>query len=194
MQCKKCGYENMEGARICQRCGEPLGQGQGTSSDVPIWFGSRIIGFLTVMIAVVAMVGVFLPWVKATPIFGAPAETPSAIASGWDLMTESGDVQEGVEPYAILAFAGGVVLVLGAAWALADPQSKNSWATAALGGLLAIGGTAWGWQALSSYAFLGVDPTDVTISVGVGLYLTFGGGIAAVIAGIIGRFGTPEHL
>ena len=104
-------------------------------------------------------------------------------------MTGSGHVQDGAEPYSILVFAGSIVLLLGALWAFVDLRSKNAWATTVLGGLLVIGGSVWGWLALNDYAFAGVNAAEVSINHGAGLYLTIGGGIAGIIAGIVGRLG-----
>lgn len=194
MQCKKCGYENMEGVQVCQKCGAPFGQAERRSSELPMWFGSRIIGVLVVLAGALALLGVFLPWAKAVPGLGVPPEAVSAAASGWNLMMGSGDVQDGAEPYAILVFAGGILLLLGAVWALIDPNSKTAWATTAVAGLMVIAGSAWAWVALGDYVFAGVEAIEHSISHGVGLYLTIGGGVAGVLAGVVGRLGASEQL
>lgn len=189
MQCKKCGQENIEGVQTCQRCGARLGQVERPDSLAPIWFGSRLIGALAVIAAVVAIIGVFTPWASASWISGAPAEVRSADGSGWDLMTASGDVEEGPEAYAIVAFAGVFVLLLGALWALLDPLSRAAWFVALAGGVAAIAGAAWGMQSVNDVVFAGVGSATVTITGGGGQYATLGGGIAGVLVSIVGRIG-----
>lgn len=191
MQCKKCGQENIAGVQLCQKCGSPLGQAE-QSTWVPMWFGSRIIGALAVIAAVLVIVGVFIPWVEASWISAEPPGAHSASGSGWDLMTASGDVQDGVEPYAIIAFAGSMVLALGALWAFHDPESKFAWFMAFAGGVLAIVGAVWGWQGFNDIVFAGIGTAEASIDRGPGLDMTLGGGIAGVIASIAGRLGASE--
>ena len=192
MQCKKCGQENMDGAPRCQRCGAPLAQVEQSASSVPMWFGSRIIGVLAAIAGVLVIVGVFVPWATAKWSSGQPLEAHSATGTGWELMTASGDIQDGAEPYAIMAFAGSIVLLLGAAWAFLDPGSKFAWAMTFVGGALAIAGSVWAWQVLNGIVFVGVNAAETTIDHGAGLDLTLGGGIAAIIASVIGRLGASE--
>jgi hypothetical protein len=147
---------------------------------------------MAVFAAVVAIVGVFTPWASASWTSGEPAEARSADGSGWDLMTASGDVEEGPEAYAILAFAGVFVLLLGALWALLDPLSKAAWFVAFAGGVAAIAGSIWGLQSVNDIVFAGVGSAGVTITGGSGQYATLAGGIAGVLAGIVGRIGASE--
>lgn len=192
MQCKKCGQENIPGVQICQRCGAPLGEVERRQSMVPIWFGSRLIGAFGVIAAVLAIVGVFTPWASATWSSGDPPEARSAAGSGWDLMTASGDVEEGPEAYAVVAFAGAFVLLLGALWALLDPLSKAAWLVALAGGVAAIAGSVWGGQSVNDIVFAGLGTGAAEITSGAGQYLTLAGGIAGVLAGIVGRLGASE--
>ena len=192
MQCKKCGQENIEGVQTCQRCGARLGQAERRDSLTPVWFGSRLIGAIAVIAAVVAIVGVFIPWASATWTSGEPAEARRADGSGWDLMTASGDVENGPEAYAIVAFAGAVVLLLGALWALLDPLSKAAWFVAFVGGGAAIAGGVWGLQSVSEVVLTGVASAGATITGGPGQYATLAGGIAGVLASIVGRVGASE--
>lgn len=192
MQCKKCGQVNLEGARTCQRCGALLGVAERRDSLAPIWFGSRLIGALAVIAAVVTIIGVFSPWANAAWTAGQPAEERSAAASGWDLMTVSGDVGEGPEAYAIAAFAGAFVLLLGALWALMDPQSKAAWFAVFAGGAAAIAGSVWGGQTSGDIVFTGVGQAEVMITRASGEWATLAGGIAGVLFSIVGRIGAGE--
>ncbi len=192
MQCKKCGQENIDGVQICQRCGARLDAAERRDSLSPIWFGSRLIGAFAVIAAVVAIIGVFTPWANASWTAGQPAEERSAAASGWDLMTASGDVEEGTEAYAIVAFAGAFVLLLGALWALMDPLSKAAWFAVFAGGVAAIAGSVWGGQALSDIIFTGAGNAEVAITRASGAWATLAGGAAGVLAAIVGRIGAGE--
>lgn len=192
MQCKKCGQENIAGVQLCQRCGARLGEVERRQSMVPMWFGSRLIGAFAVIAAVLTIVGVFTPWANAIWSSGEPPEARSAAGSGWDLMTASGDVEEGPEPYAIAAFAGAFVLLLGALWALLDPLSKAAWFVVLAGGVAAIAGSAWGLQSVNEVVFTGVGAAEAAITKGAGQYLTLAGGIAGGLASIVGRLGAAE--
>jgi hypothetical protein len=193
MQCNKCGQDNMDGAQLCQRCGTNLGKAVRQPSGPPMWFGSRVTGVFVLIAGVLVIVGIFLPWLKASMNFGELFGTLSISASGWDLMTGSGDVQDGVKTYAILAFAGSIVLLLGAVWAFLDPEMRFAWAMTIVGGVLATVGSVWGWQDLSDFVSAGVNTPEASIGYGAGLYLALAGGIAGVIAGIMGRLGASEQ-
>ena len=162
-------------------------------SGPPVWFGSRITGAFALVAGVLVMVGIFLPWLKASNNLGELFGTLSISASAWDLMTGSGDVQDGVKAYAILAFAGSIVLLLGAVWASLDPESKSAWAMTVVGGVMAIVGSVWGWQDLSDFVATGANTSETSIGYGAGLYMALAGGIAGVIAGIMGRLGSQEQ-
>ena len=192
MQCKKCGQENLNGAQLCQKCGMPLGIAERQPSRLPLWFGSRIIGVFVLIAGVLVMVGIFLPWLKASMNLGELFGTLSISASGWDLMTGSGDVQDGVKTYAILAFAGSIVLLLGALWAFIDAGMRFAWAMTIVGGALAVVGSVWGWQDLNDFVAVGANTPEASIGYGAGLYMALGGGIAGVIAGIVGWLGSAE--
>jgi len=194
MQCKKCGQENMDGTRLCQKCGTTLGKAEVQSGGVPLWFGSRIIGSFVLVAGVLALVGIFLPWLKASWDLGDLFGTLSISASGWDLMTGSGDVQDGTQTYAILAFAGSIVLLLGALWAFVDAGMRFAWVMAIVGGVVVVVGSVWGWQDLSDFVAAGADTSEASIGYGAGLYMALVGGIAGVIAGIMGRLGSPKPL
>ncbi len=192
MQCKKCGQENIEGVQICQKCGAPLGRVERGESLTPIWFSSRLIGAFAVIAAVVAIVGVFAPWADAGWSAGTPPEARSAAASAWDLMTSSGDVEGGPAAYAIVAFAGACVLLLGGLWSLLDPLSKAAWSAVFAGAAAAIAGSIWGGQSVSEIVFAGVGTAEVTITRASGEWATLAGGIAGLLASIMGRIGAGE--
>jgi hypothetical protein len=192
MQCKKCGQENIIGAQLCQRCGTTLGKDEGQPSGPPMWFASRFTAAFVLTAGVLVIVGIFLPWLKASMNFGELFGTLSASVSGWDLVTGGGGVQGGAKTYAILAFAGSIVLLIGALLALLNPGSKFAWATAIGGGMLAIVGSAWGWHDLSDIVAAGANTPEASIGYGAGLYMGLVGGIAGVVAGIVGRLGSTE--
>lgn len=192
MQCNKCGQENIEGVQTCQKCGARLGQAERRDSLAPIWFRSRLIGAMAVIAAVVGIVGVFVPWASASWTSGETAEARYADGSGWELMTASGDVEEGPEAYAIVAFAGVFVLLLGALWGLLDPLSKAAWFVALAAGAAAIAGAVWGLQGVNDVVFTGAGSAGATITRGSGQYATLAGGIAGVLAGIMGWVGASD--
>ena len=106
--------------------------------------------------------------------------------SGWDLVTGGGDIDEGAKLYAILAFAGSIVVLLGAVWALAHSGKSSAWAIATVGGVLAIVGSVWGWSDLSDFVAAGANTPGASFDYGVGLYLALVGGIAGFLAGLYG--------
>ncbi len=192
MKCPKCGQENMDGTRLCQKCGTTLGKAEVQSGGLPPWFAGKFISAVVLVAGVLALVGIFLPWLKANWDLGDLLGTLSISATGWDLMTGSGDVQDGTQTYAILAFAGSIVLLLGALWAFVDPGMRFAWVMAIVGGVLVVVGSVWGWQDLSDFVATGADTAETSIGYGAGLYMALAGGIAGVIAGIMGRLGSPE--
>ena len=194
MRCPKCGQENMDGTRLCQKCGTTLGKAELHPSSLPMWFGNRFIAAVVLVAGVLALVGIFLPWLKASWNLGDLFGTLSISASGWDLMTGSGDVQDGAKAYAILAFSGGIVLLLGALWAFVDPGSRFAWFITIVGGVVVVVGSVWGWQDLSDFVATGANTSETSIGYGAGLYMALVGGIVGVIGGIMGRLGSPKPL
>jgi hypothetical protein len=182
VQCQKCGQKNLNGAQCCQGCGTPLGE-----AGIPLvsaW--SRILGVFVLIAGVLALVGIFLSWFKISLNFGEFFGSISASASGWDLVTGGGGLKGGAETYAIITFIGSIVVLVGAVWALATPRMKAAWAVAIAGGVLAIVGSAWGWNDLPGSFSIGDDTLGASMGYGAGLYLAMMGGIAGLIAGIVG--------
>ena len=184
----------MDGTRLCQKCGTTLGKAELHPSSLPMWFGNRFIAAVVLVAGVLALVGIFLPWLKASWNLGDLFGTLSISASGWDLMTGSGDVQDGAKAYAILAFSGGIVLLLGALWAFVDPGSRFAWFITIVGGVVVVVGSVWGWQDLSDFVATGANTSETSIGYGAGLYMALVGGIVGVIGGIMGRLGSPKPL
>jgi hypothetical protein len=186
MQCKKCGQENLDGAQLCQRCGTtlmPTARQPGiTTSSV----GSRITGLVVLIAGALVLAGIFLPWLTFKWDVGDLFGSLSVDISGWDLVTGSGDIEGGAKLYAILAFAGSIVVLLGAVWALAAPANRLGWAIATVGGVLAIIGSVWGWSDLSDFVAAGANTPGVSSDYGVGLFLALGGGIAGLLVGVYG--------
>jgi len=96
------------------------------------------------MAAIVAVVGIFIPWAEGAWTSGTPPAVHSATASCWELMTGNGDVENGAAWYAITAFAGCMVLALGALWGFLDPKSRFAWTAAFAGEWRPSSGTAGG--------------------------------------------------
>ena len=84
------------------------------------------------------------------------------------------------ETYACLAFAGAVLILVGALAALTSPKTKVLWVILAIGGILAIIGSAWALSDIETGGILGVS-----VDRGYGIYLTLVGGILGLI-GILG--------
>jgi len=186
MQCKKCGQENLGGAQRCQRCGTNLMQTSQQPGITTSSVGSRITGLFVLTAGVLVLVGIFLPWLTFKWDVGDLFGRLSVSVSGWDLVTGGGDIDEGAKLYAILAFAGSIVVLLGAVWALAAPANRLGWAIATVGGVLAIVGSVWGWSDLSDFVAAGDNTLGASFNYGVGLFLALAGGIAGLIVGLYG--------
>jgi zinc-ribbon domain len=186
MQCKKCGQENLDGAQICQKCGTTLGPTARQPGITTSSVGSRITGLVVLITGVLVLVGIFLPWLTFKWNAAEMLPSVSLSVSGWDLVTGSGDIGEGAKLYAILTFAGSIVFLLGALWALATPANRAPWVMAAIGGVLAIVGSAWGWSDLSDFVAAGANNPGASFNYGVGLYLALAGGIAGLFVGLYG--------
>jgi len=186
MQCKKCGQENINGAQLCQRCGTNLMQTSPQPETRASLVGSRITSLFVLAAGVLVLVGIFLSWLTFKWNAAEMLPSVSLSVSGWDLVTGSGDIGEGAKLYAILAFAGSIVLLLGALWALATPANRAPWAMAAIGGVLAIVGSVWGWSDLSDFVAAGANNPGASFNYGVGLYLALAGGIAGLVASFYG--------
>ena len=186
MQCRKCGQKNLNGAQCCQTCGTTLSESGWQPGIPPVSAGSRIPGVFVLIAGVLVLVGIFLSWYKISFNFGEFWGGISVSASGWDLVTGGGGLEGGAETYAILTFIGSIVVLVGAVWALATPGMKAAWAVAIVGGVLAIAGSAWGWNDLPGSFAIGDDTLGASMGYGTGLYLAMVGGIAGLIAGIAG--------
>jgi hypothetical protein len=186
MQCKKCGQENLAGAQLCQRCGTNLTQTDQQPGMTTSSVGSRITSLLLLAVGALVLVGIFLSWLTFKWNAAGMLPSVSLSVSGWDLVTGSGDIGEGAKLYAILAFAGSIVVLIGAVWALATPANRAPWAMAAIGGVLAIVGSIWGWSDLSDFVAAGENNPGASFNYGIGLYLALAGGIAGLAASVYG--------
>jgi hypothetical protein len=148
--------------------------------------GSRITALFVLIAGVLVLVGIILPWLTFKWDAGDLFANLSVNISGWDLVTGTGDIDEGAKTYAILAFAGSIVLLLGAVWAFIDPEMRFAWAMTIVGGVLAAVGSVWGWSDLSDFVAAGASTPGASLDYGIGLYLALAGGIAGLIAGLYG--------
>lgn len=149
----------------------------------------RTLGIIGFMAGVLALVGIFTAWATVSG-YGT-----SASASAWDSVTRATVMNQHIkrEVWACLAFAGVILILVGALSALVLARTKITWSILAIGGLLAIAGAAWGFSAIPTGGIVGisssygVDLSQFGISVGhgVGVYLTLVGGVFG-LSGIIG--------
>ena len=96
----------------------------------------RILTLIGLVGGIIALLGIFTPAITVTGWFS---------MSAWDSITETMVCIFPIErqTYFCLAFAGAVVALLGALTAVAVPKVKALWAILAIGGILAIIGAAW---------------------------------------------------
>ncbi len=123
---------------------------------------------------VLALVGIFAPWVTLSTGWGA-----SVSMTAWDSITEAKILGQPAERemYCLLALAGGILALVGALLAVFAPAVKAPWASLVMGGVLAIVGAVWGLSDIETVSMM-----DFSVSYGYGLYLTLSGGILAFLA------------
>lgn len=175
MNCIECGRENSEQAQFCQGCGAAL-QIPGQQPHVlRIRMDKRILGFIGLIAGVLAVVGIFTSWAKISS-WGI-----SVSVSAWDSVTNAtvmgGEV--GREAWACIALAGAILTMVGALSVLASPRTRMLWGILAIGGLLAIIGSAWGFSDIQTGGILGVS-----VGYGPGVYLTLVGGILGLVGAL----------
>jgi hypothetical protein len=182
MFCAQCGQENDDQSQFCRSCGASLRE---PSQPQSIQLGvteKRIFGGIGLIAGILALVGVFAPWVTVS------GWGESLSASAWDSITRATIGGEPVEreAWACLALAGAILAVVGALAVLAIPKAKEFWGILGIGGILAIVGSAWGFSDIETGSIL-----DISVSYGYGLYLTLVGGILGLvgIAVLRGRSG-----
>ena len=137
----------------------------------------RVFGVIGLMGGILVLVGIFTPWITAS------FWRITVGSSAWDCITEPAS-----ETYCYLAFAGGIVAIVGTLCALAIPRVKLPWGILATGGILAIAGSAWAFIDISS----DIEAYSDILSYGYGLYLTLIGGILS-LAGVLGLFSRTTH-
>jgi len=120
---------------------------------------NKTIGVVGLIGGVLAITGIFTPWVEITGSI-------STSVSAWDMVIE----KQIYELYASLALGGAIAIGLGA-------LSRNKFLLA-LGGVLAISGSAWGYSDIPTGELLLIP---VAVERGYGLYLTLVGGVLGLI-------------
>lgn len=179
MYCPRCGQQNDDQAQFCRSCGASLQQPGEEPGAQLVLTEKRILGGAGLIGGILALVGIFAPWVTFSVTFS--GLTSSLNISAWDLITRTTvETEQLPRTYACLAFAGAVLVLLGALSVLAAPKAKALWGLLILGGLLAIAGSAWGFSDIETGSALGMS-----VNYGYGLYLTLVGGILGVI-GVLG--------
>jgi len=143
--------------------------------------GKQILGAVGLIGGILALVGIFTPWVTASI-----SQLDGSVSwTAWDSIIEA-KIFEGLpmlereverETYCLLAFAGSILALLGALLAVFAPAMKMPWAILVVGGVLAIVGAVWGLSDIETGSILGIS-----VSYGYGLYLTLAGGILAFLA------------
>jgi len=179
MYCTRCGQQNDDQAQFCRSCGAALSK---PSQEPGVQQGlteKRILGGVGLIGGILALVGIFAPWATFS------GWRASLDVSAWDLITRAtiGTEQLPRETYACLALAGAILALVGALSALAAPKAKALWGILAIGGVLAIAGSAWGFSDIETGIGLGIS-----VNYGYGLYLTLVGGILGFI-GVLGLRG-----
>jgi len=176
VKCTKCGLENSDQAQFCQVCGAALQTQVLRPDTLRIGLDQKALGVVGLIAGVLALVGIFLPWVKLS------GWGMSVSASAWDSVTRATVLEgEGVsrEPWACIALAGAILILVGALSALASPRTRILWGVLVIGGLLAIAGSAWGFSAIPTVGILGISGGH-----GVGEYLTLVGGILGLVGAL----------
>ena len=170
MYCPRCGQENDDQAQFCRSCGAAL-QEPVQKRGIERWVtDTKILGDIGLIAGILALVGVFTPWIT---------DAPGDSISAWDRMI--GRPTAVYEVWAGLAFGAALILLVGALCAVATPKAKAPWVILHVGGALAIAGFA----AAVSYIREGHS------GYGYGLFLTLVGGILGLI-GILGLRGTSS--
>jgi len=213
MLCPKCGAKNPSLTSKCLSCRGPLPisgplteptaimsntctastSGMGNLSRMPpVSIASRIPGVIVLVAAALVLVGIFLPWLDGGGSFGdVPGFgewTYNVKVSGWDMATGHGLTNEQwashVEKYAVLTIIGGILIVIGASWALVTPLMRFAWVPAIVGGILAVVGCAWGWSDLNDFVAAGANSPGISIGYGAGWYMGMLGGVVGSITGV----------
>lgn len=176
MKCASCGLENGDEAQFCQGCGATLQTAYQEPDVLRAGIDKRILGVIGFIAGVLALVGIFTPWVKVS-MWGM-----SVSASAWDSVTGATVMGQQVEreAWACLSFAGAIIILIAALSALAFSKVRTPWGILVIGGLLAIAGPAWGFSDITTAEIMGVS-----VTYGTGVYLTLAGGILS-LSGVIG--------
>jgi len=189
MNCTKCGQESSEQAQFCQGCGAALQMPRQQPNILRVVMDKRILAVIGLIAGVLALVGIFTPWAKVSAL------GTSVSASAWDSVINARIMGVEIERYdwTCIALAGAILTLVGALSALVSPKTRMLWVILAIGGLLAIIGSAWGFSDIShipsggilSGGIFGGGILGVSVGYGPGVYLTLVGGILG-LAGVLG--------
>jgi hypothetical protein len=176
MKCTRCGLENSDQVQICQGCGAALQMTLQQPDVLRIGLDKRILGVIGFIAGVLALVGIFTSWATVS-VWGM-----SASASAWHSVTRATVMGQQVEreAWACLSLAGAIIILIVALSVLASPRARILWGILVIGGLLAIAGPAWGFYDIPTAEIMGIS-----VTYGIGVYLTLAGGILA-LSGVIG--------
>ncbi|TKJ25650.1 MAG: hypothetical protein CEE41_04010 [Hadesarchaea archaeon B3_Hades] len=126
---------------------------------------------------ILAVVGVFLPWIGRSYMGGWSAGGLSD--SGWNLRTTR--VISFYSPYP--ALAGGIIALLGG-FALLNGKRPVGFLLP-IGGITAIAGGLWGYFDVSAYLSRVVTIPELHLSSSYGFYICIVGGVLALIGGTL---------
>lgn len=167
--------------------------------------------------AIIVLVGVFTPWARVNvSSSGGMDFDASASITGWNLAS-GGEIDvsglpsghslpsivetelssmTGTKSYPYLAFAGGILALVGAIGAFASQKAKLFGISLAIGGILAIISCTYGYfdtiselkEVFHAGLFSGLFGTDIEIGIPYGIYLGWVGGVLS----LIGAYGTTR--
>lgn len=128
----------------------------------------------------VALVGIFTPW--ATWERSWLGGYFSGDISAWELMLDSRPIISTYHAFYWVALAGALMCFVAGMSAVASPRARVLWASMILGAIGVMLGSLWG---LFIVEVESVVPHYA--GYGYGLFLTFAGGAASLVAGALGR-------
>lgn len=132
------------------------------------------LGVFCLIGGVLALVGLFTPWLAASLGAGSLSAWTMIRRIGGQMFTNS------ITSYLYLAFIGAILAFIGALGVLGMPKIKVLWLVPALGGLLAVVGAGWGLEDILAN---GSGLAGGGVHAGIGLYLILAGGVVALLGG-----------
>jgi hypothetical protein len=155
-----------------------MGEQASSRGGPPSWAIVAVLG------AVVAGVGVFLPWAEGAT--GGFVEQDGEFTLNIGLLDRAtaGGISHWI---GIAALVGAVVALMGAVWALSRPTSRAASLLTVLGGVVVLAAAVFGFFQASDIAAGEGGGTEVVLfgERSYGLYVTAAGGLLATLAGLL---------